>query len=90
MNRQHNIPAMAAGVIDGANGRLYAVTGVRSVDGQQPVTLTDKFHVGSCAKSITATLMLRLACAGCFTLDDTLPPSPTSIPLTNMGRCVSC
>lgn len=42
------------------------VDGRRSVETNQPVTPTDCWHIGSCTKSMTATLAARLVEAGCI------------------------
>ena len=52
----HDLPAMAAvAVRDGAIVAVNAV-GVRKRGDATPVTVHDKFHLGSCTKSMTATL----------------------------------
>jgi len=40
------------------------VDGLRSVESDLPVTTTDRWHIGSCTKSMTATLAARLVEAG--------------------------
>jgi len=40
------------------------VDGLRSVESDAPVTPTDRWHIGSCTKSMTATLAARLVEAG--------------------------
>jgi CubicO group peptidase (beta-lactamase class C family) len=49
-------PALAAAVVRGTNIVAAGVTGVRKAGAPQKVTLDDKFHIGSCTKSITALL----------------------------------
>lgn len=53
----HDMPAMAGAVVQG--GRLVALgaTGVRKRGSDEPVTPADRFHLGSCTKSMTATLI---------------------------------
>jgi CubicO group peptidase (beta-lactamase class C family) len=53
----HDMPAMAGAVVQG--GRLVALgaTGVRKRGADEPVTPADRFHIGSCTKSMTATLI---------------------------------
>ena len=54
---KHDVPALAAAVI--RDGRLltYAAVGVRKRGEDVPVTAWDKFHLGSCTKAMTATLV---------------------------------
>lgn len=53
----YQLPAMAAAVIK--DGKLYAVgaAGVRKAGDKTPVTADDQFHLGSCTKAMTATLI---------------------------------
>jgi CubicO group peptidase (beta-lactamase class C family) len=53
---EHAVPGMAAAVWQ--DGRVVAqgVAGVRKAGAPQPVALGDKFSIGSCTKSVTATL----------------------------------
>lgn len=52
-----HVPALGAAVVD-ASGQLVscAVNGVRKAGEAVAVTAVDKFHLGSCTKSMTATL----------------------------------
>ncbi|MCS6950473.1 MAG: beta-lactamase family protein [bacterium] len=54
------IPALAAAVLD--KNRLIALgaVGKRRADRDDPVQRGDRFHIGSCAKSMTATLIAQL------------------------------
>ncbi|MDQ3621558.1 MAG: beta-lactamase family protein [Verrucomicrobiota bacterium] len=53
---KHNLPALAAAGM--RDGKLLAsgAVGTRRLEGKEAVTLEDKWHVGSCTKSMTATL----------------------------------
>jgi CubicO group peptidase (beta-lactamase class C family) len=65
-------PAMAAAALK-LNGRRAAfVDGVRAVGRSQTATVKDKWHIGSCGKSITATLVARAAEAGVIGWNDTV------------------
>lgn len=57
---ENKLPALAAAKIE--SGRLVALgaVGVRQADGTERVTLGDRFHIGSCTKSMTATLCALL------------------------------
>lgn len=54
-NEQH-VPAIAAAAMRGGELIEIAATGVRRVDRAEKVTIDDQWHVGSCTKSMTATL----------------------------------
>lgn len=57
---EYRLPAIAAAVI--VDGMLldYDAIGVRKYGESEPVTRDDQFHLGSCTKAITATLLARL------------------------------
>lgn len=58
------VPALvAAAVLD---GKIIATgaTGIRKHGDKQPVTLEDKFHIGSCTKSMTGSLAAMLVADG--------------------------
>jgi len=60
LREKYRFPALAAAVVD--TGRTIAVgaVGLRKNGGTQEVTLADLFPIGSCTKSMTATLAARL------------------------------
>jgi len=53
---KHELPALASVIV--LQGKLFAggATGVRKLGDPTPVTDKDQFHLGSCTKSLTATL----------------------------------
>jgi CubicO group peptidase (beta-lactamase class C family) len=53
-------PAFAAAVLRGTNIIAAGATGVRKVGSAEKVTVDDKFHIGSCTKSMTALLAVFL------------------------------
>ncbi|MBX3357005.1 MAG: beta-lactamase family protein [Phycisphaeraceae bacterium] len=57
IREKHKLPALGAAIVR-ANGTIDAigVTGVREAGAQTAVTRTDQWHIGSCTKSMTATL----------------------------------
>jgi CubicO group peptidase (beta-lactamase class C family) len=69
---QYQLPAMAAAVIK--DGKLHAVgaAGVRKAGDKTPVTADDQFHLGSCTKAMTATLIGILIEQGKLTWQTTL------------------
>ncbi|MDB6155692.1 MAG: penicillin-binding protein beta-lactamase class [Chthoniobacteraceae bacterium] len=60
IREDHDIPALAVAVVD--EGELVAIgaTGFRNSRVQVPVTLSDKWHLGSCTKSMTASVVAML------------------------------
>lgn len=67
-----NVPAMAAAVIVGDRVTAAGAVGVRKNGDATPVKLSDKFHLGSCAKSMTATLAAALVEEGRLRWDSTV------------------
>ncbi len=59
-----NLPALAGAIIEGGKLRALGAVGTRRADRHDPVQRTDRFHIGSCTKSMTATLIARLVEAG--------------------------
>jgi CubicO group peptidase (beta-lactamase class C family) len=61
---KHGVPALGAAVI--VDGKLTAlgVDGVRRAGHDEKVTADDLWHLGSCTKAMTATLLARLVEAG--------------------------
>jgi CubicO group peptidase (beta-lactamase class C family) len=57
-------PALTAAIIKGTNITAAGAVGLRKAGENEPVTLPDKFHIGSCTKSMTALLAVFLAHEG--------------------------
>ncbi|HSH94902.1 MAG TPA: serine hydrolase domain-containing protein [Roseimicrobium sp.] len=80
----HGLPAMAAAVV--VKGRIVAASavGVRKLGETAAVTRTDRFHLGSIAKPISATCIAVLAERGEITWDMTLSQMfPELVPSMN-------
>jgi CubicO group peptidase (beta-lactamase class C family) len=60
LRAKHNLPALAAATI--VDGRIlnHEAVGVRKLGADVPVTDDDRFHIGSCTKAMTATLLEML------------------------------
>lgn len=69
---QYGLPALAAAVVK--DGRIIAVgaVGTRRADAQIPVTVNDRFHLGSDTKAFTALLAAILVEEGKLRWDSTL------------------
>lgn len=65
-------PAFAAAAANRDGRRLALVDGVRAIGRSEPVTTSDKWHLGSITKSMTATLVARAVEAGAVSWDDTI------------------
>jgi len=53
----HDVPALAAAVIVDGDLKAHAAVGVRKRGDATAVTANDRFHIGSCTKAMTATLV---------------------------------
>lgn len=70
---QRNVPALVAAAIRSNVVVAAGATGVRKFGlAETPVTLGDRFHLGSCTKSMTATLAAILVQEGVVTWDATV------------------
>lgn len=54
---ESGLPAIAAGVMKGGVALATGAVGLRKIGSPAPVTIADKFHLGSCTKAMTATLI---------------------------------
>ncbi|MCP4246687.1 MAG: beta-lactamase family protein, partial [bacterium] len=69
---KYNLPAMAAAIVQGRCTVGLGAVGVRQLGGPQKVSVDDRFHLGSCTKSITATLCARLVEQGRLSWDTSI------------------
>ncbi len=60
IRKKHDLPAMAAAVIFEGHTVALATVGVRKAGSNVKVTQNDVFHLGSCTKAMTATLIAIL------------------------------
>jgi CubicO group peptidase (beta-lactamase class C family) len=68
----HDVPALAAAVMDEGEIVALGVCGMRSASRVVPVMLDDKWHLGSCTKSMTASLAAMLVEDGLIRWNTTL------------------
>ena len=66
------LPALAAAVVRGNQTIAIGATGFRRQGGVEKVTLEDKFHIGSCTKSMTGTLAAMMVEEGGIRWDQTV------------------
>jgi D-alanyl-D-alanine carboxypeptidase len=69
---RHGLPGIAALVLHGGAVAAQGAAGVRSITGQDPILLSDPFVIGSCGKSMTATVVARLVARGALRFETTL------------------
>lgn len=55
-----NIPGMIAAIVDSTGIKLIESAGVRKINSSERITINDHFHLGSCTKAITSTLLATL------------------------------
>jgi len=68
----NGLPALAAAVVKGGQTVAVGAVGVRKAGSPQRVTTDDKWHIGSCTKSMTAVLAAMLVEDGTLRWDVTL------------------
>ena len=80
LRAKYNLPACASAVIENGSITAIGATGLRRADRDVRVTTADVWHIGSCTKSMTATLIGVLVDAGKLRWDmpvaDALPGLP--------------
>jgi len=72
IRRKHELPALAAAVVKGDRTAALGAVGVRRAGGKERVGINDCFHIGSCTKSMTATLCAILIEKGKLKWDSTI------------------
>lgn len=60
MRKKHDLPALAVLVLKDGKTVGQAVVGVRKYGTDVTATIGDQFHLGSCTKAMTATMLARL------------------------------
>ncbi|MCL4197114.1 MAG: beta-lactamase family protein [Phycisphaerales bacterium] len=71
----HDVPALAVAAVRGGEIAAQGAAGVRRAGRGERVTIDDRWHIGSCAKSMTATLAARLVEAGAIRWETTIGES---------------
>ena len=72
IRKKHDLPALAVVVVKDGKICDRAAVGVRKWGDPTPVTTNDVFHIGSCTKSMTATLTAMLIEEGKLRWDTTI------------------
>ncbi len=64
IRKKHDVPGIAGAVVEGQRKGTFlkaiAATGKRRLGGRSDITISDPWHLGSCTKAMTATLIGRL------------------------------
>ena len=71
--RRYDVPAVGAAVVDDEGSPMANTMGVRARGSDNNVLLSDKWHIGSCTKTVTAVLWARLVDSGSAQWDTPLP-----------------
>lgn len=69
---EHSMPAVGGALVRGGRVVALGVAGVRAAGSDAKVTIDDLWHLGSCTKAMTATLVGRLVDRGALRFDATL------------------
>lgn len=72
LRAKHGLPALGAAVLRGGAVAAVGAVGTRRLGGGEPVTVQDRWHLGSLTKAMTATLVARLIERGRLSWDTTL------------------
>lgn len=72
LSENPELPSLAAIVIVNGEVKALGASGVRKLGDSTPVTIDDKYHIGSCTKAFTATLAASLEEEGILSWDSTI------------------
>ncbi len=75
IREKHQLPALAASVVQGGETVEIAAVGRRRSDSPVPVSESDLWHLGSCAKAMTATMIATLVEEGALRWETTIAES---------------
>lgn len=75
IRRAHELPALGAALVTVDGVQSLATTGIRKKGSQVQVTDDDRWHIGSCGKAMTATMMARLVERGSLRWNQSLAES---------------
>jgi D-alanyl-D-alanine carboxypeptidase len=72
LHAQHGVPALAAAVVRDSEIIAIGAVGLDRADGETPATVDERWHIGSNAKAMTATMIGRLVERGVLSWSDTV------------------
>ncbi len=70
--QKSRLPALGAAIVTSEGLEAIGAVGVRSWTGTEQVTIGDEWHLGSCTKAMTATLVARLIDRGVLNWETTI------------------
>jgi len=86
---KYKVPACASAVVENGHVTAIGATGLRRADDAVRVTTDDIWHIGSCTKSMTATLAGVLVDAGKLRWDMPVPEALAGLPCNPAWRKVT-
>src|SRR5581483_8396545 len=89
LRAKYKLPACASAVIEDGQIMALGATGLRRADRDVHVTTADLWHIGSCTKSMTATLVGVLVDSGKLRWDTTIPDALPGVPCHPAWRQVT-
>lgn len=72
IREKYNLPALAGAIVGSGDLLAIGAVGVRRVGDDTPITVDDLFHIGSCTKAMTATLIATFVEEGKLSWNTTL------------------
>jgi CubicO group peptidase (beta-lactamase class C family) len=86
---KYRLPGLAAAVVRDDRVVAAGAVGLREIGKQAKVELGDRFHIGSCTKTMTAMLIARLVDQGKLTWDRALPQALPDVEMRPEYRAVT-
>jgi CubicO group peptidase (beta-lactamase class C family) len=86
---RHKLPGLAAAIISGGEVQALGATGVRRAGGEERLTVHDQFHIGSCTKAMTATMLGMLVEAGTLDWSTTVGEVFEDIPMNDAWKPIT-
>ena len=81
LTTKHGVPGMAALVIRGGDAVASGVAGVRAAGGEAAVEAGDLWHIGSCTKAMTATMLATFVDEGVLAWTSTVGEKLADVPM---------
>jgi CubicO group peptidase (beta-lactamase class C family) len=69
---EHHLPGLIGAILAGDRLAAIGAVGIRKIGSPEPIRVTDRIHLGSCTKAMTATLIGMLVEAGKLTWGSTI------------------
>lgn len=89
IRKEHGFPGIAAAATRGDQVVAEGVAGVRRLEKDDPITIDDRFAIGSCTKLMTGLLIARLIDAGKLSFDTKLADALPKIKMADDYRDVT-